>query len=183
MYQSRRSNKYPKIWLMTDKRNDSVLEQAIAKLPKGSGIIFRHYHLDIKHRQKRFAEVRKAARKYQHILILADRPALARKWGADGVHGRNWKRRDTKNLLHSAPVHNAREIAEAERNGADIIFLSPAFATRSHLGGQPLHLLQLRRLKQLLNQPGILLGGMNKQRFKQYQSLHAHGWAAIDALS
>ena len=35
----------PDLWLVSDARNDAVLEAALARLPRGSGFIFRHYHL------------------------------------------------------------------------------------------------------------------------------------------
>ncbi len=174
---------WPQIWLMTDKRNDSVLERSIAALPRGSGIVFRHYHLDHGDRYQRFQSIEAIAKRRDHVLLLADSPALARQWGADGVHGRQWKRYETEGLLHSAPVHNPREIAIANHNGADLLFLSPAFATRSHPGQKPLNRLQLRRLTTLCKKPVILLGGMNAQRFQQQTAIGVHGWAAIDGLS
>ena len=33
------------VWLISDARNDAVLEAALMRLPRGSGFIFRHYHL------------------------------------------------------------------------------------------------------------------------------------------
>lgn len=53
----------PRIWLFTDERNEAVLEQAILRLPRGSGIIFRHYHLPERVRRARFATVKKLARR------------------------------------------------------------------------------------------------------------------------
>jgi len=168
---------------MTDERNDLLLENTIRKLPRHSGIIFRHYHLQDTVRAERFAILKRLARKYNHLVLLADHPALARKWGADGVHGRHWRRRETIGLLHSAPVHNEKEIQQAQLNGTDIFFLSPVFATRSHPEAKPLRMLQLRRLSSLCGKPVILLGGMNRKRFMSVRHLGAHGWAAIDALS
>jgi len=42
---SLRQTLIPPIWLVSDARNDGGLEQALARLPRGSGLIFRHYHL------------------------------------------------------------------------------------------------------------------------------------------
>lgn len=177
------SDLYPQIWLMTDRRNDAVLEQTIKSLPRGSGIIFRHYHLDGDARRDKFLSIKAMAKRSDHILLLAGSPKLARQWGADGVHGRQWKRHQTSGLLHSAPVHNPEEIKAANHNGADLLFLSPAFATRSHAGQRPLSQLQLKRLIAICRKPVILLGGMNALRFQQRDHLGAHGWAAIDGLS
>lgn len=183
MHQSCFSDLYPQIWLMTDARNDAVLEKSIAALPRGCGIIFRHYHLTSEKRHDRFKAIKACAKRADHILLLAGSPSLARQWGADGVHGREWKRHQTAGLLHSAPVHNAREISLANHHGADLLFLSPVFATRSHPGQKPLNRIQLQRLITLARKPVILLGGMDAQRFQNCQDLGVHGWAAIDGLS
>lgn len=183
MHQSWFSDLYPQIWLMTDVRNDAVLERSIKALPRGSGIIFRHYHLSPEKRHDRFQAIKVYAKRRDHILLLAGSPSLARQWGADGVHGRGWKRHQTAGLLHSAPVHDSREIWLANHHGADLLFLSPAFATRSHPEKRPLNRIQLQRLIAICRKPVILLGGMNIQRFQKREGLEAHGWAAIDGLS
>jgi len=183
MYQPPATRYWPKIWLMTDQRNDHCLEESISLLPSaGGGIIFRHYHLSEIARRNRFMQIKSLAKKHGHLLMLADSPGLARSWGADGIHGRQWRRSQTSGLFQSAPVHSRREITAAKRNGADIYFLSPAYATQSHPGQKPLHGMQLRNLINLCGGPVILLGGMTAGRFKQCQHLGAQGWAAIDGL-
>lgn len=173
----------PRLWLFTDERNDRHLAPAIRRLPRGSGIVFRHHHLSSPLRHARFETIKKLARRGGHMVLLAGPPALARRWRADGVHGRAPVRSATGRLWHSAPVHNAREIRKANRAGADIFFLSPVFATRSHVGQRPLNPLQVRRLAALCNGAVLLLGGMNRDRYRQRQSRLTHGWAAIDAFS
>jgi thiamine-phosphate pyrophosphorylase len=178
---SRRST-LPRIWLFTDERNDALLEHAIKRLPRRSGIVFRHYHMPEPLRQARFETVKRLALRRGHIVFLAGSPALARRWRADGVHGRLPRRSAMAGLLHSAPVHDAREIRQANRSGADIFFLSPIFATRSHPGQRPLNHAQVRYLAALCNGAVIFLGGMNQQRYRARKSRLSHGWAAIDAF-
>ena len=173
----------PRIWLFTDKRNDARLEKAILGLPRGSGIVFRHYHLPEGARRTRFETVRTLARRRGHILLLAGCAALARKWRADGAHGQRLRPSTKGGLLLSVPVHDAREIRQANRTGADLFFLSPLFATRSHPGQRPLNPLQVRKLEALCNGPVIYLGGMNRRRYQIRATSRTHGWAAIDGLS
>ncbi|MEP6345314.1 MAG: thiamine phosphate synthase [Parasphingorhabdus sp.] len=173
----------PRIWLFTDERNDAFLRQAILRLPRGSGIIFRHYHLPEDARRARFEFVRSLARRQGHRLLLAGSLALARRWRADGVHGRDTARAKAAGLLNSAPVHNAREIHQANRNGAHIFFLSPIFATQSHPGQRPMNAVQVQRLATLCNGAVIYLGGMNPRRYRARRNQRTHGWAAIDAFS
>ena len=171
----------PQIWLFTDQRNDGQLERAIRRLPRGSGIVFRHYHLDGALRRARFETVKKLARRGGHLVFLAGSPALARLWRADGVHG--GANRHSRGLMRSTPVHNAQEIHQANRSGAAVYFLSPVFATRSHPGQRPLNPLQVRRLAALCDGAVILLGGMSQRRYRSRKSAPTHGWAAIDALN
>jgi thiamine-phosphate pyrophosphorylase len=179
---SRRSA-LPRIWLFTDERNDALLEHAIQRLPRCSGIVFRHYHLQEASRRTRFEAVKKLAERRGHILFLAGSPALAKRWRANGVHGRLRRRSNMGRLLLSAPVHDAREIQQANRSGTDVFFLSPVFSTRSHPSQHPLNHAQVRRLAALCNGAVVFLGGMDQHRYRARKNHLTHGWAAIDAFS
>jgi thiamine-phosphate pyrophosphorylase len=173
----------PEIWLFTDRRNDAGLARAIKRLPRGSGIVFRHYHLQDAERKRRFETVKRLARRHGHMLFLAGTPVLARLWRAEGIYGQVGRRSETRGLLHGAPVHNAREIRQAKRTGADIFFLSPIFSTRSHPGQPPMNSLQMQRLATLCDGAVICLGGMNRHRYRSRKNRLTHGWAAIDAFN
>jgi thiamine-phosphate pyrophosphorylase len=159
---------------MTDERQDARLWRALERLPRGSGVVFRHYRAE--DRAEMFARVRRVARRRGLLLILAGPPQLAKLWGADGSHGRHRGRRD---LVRTAPAHNLGEIREAERSGAQLIFLSPVFATRSHAEGKPLGRLGFAALARQTRLPVVALGGMNERR----PLAGAYGWAGIDAWS
>lgn len=171
----------PKLWLLSDARNDAVLETALMRLPQGSGFIYRHYHLPDPDRYHRFHALRRIAKARGHCVILADSAVTASEWGADGVYGAPlslWPRRT--NLLQLATAHNARELALAQRKGAHAILLSPVFATQSHPSGQVLGPVRFRHLARLANVPVIALGGITRARAKR---LGWSRWAAIDGLS
>ncbi|WP_298335443.1 thiamine phosphate synthase [uncultured Erythrobacter sp.] len=171
----------PKIWLISDARNDSVLEKALAELPRGSGFIYRHSHLGDPERWERFRALRCVARAYEHKVVISDSAITAKEWGADGVYGAPrslWPRR--AGLLHLATAHNLAELGLANRFGVDAVLLSPVFSTRSHPEGKTLGAARFRLLARHSRTPVIALGGMNAQR------AHALGWpcwAAIDGLS
>ena len=98
-------SRWPQLWLMTDARNDDILEQAIARLPRGSGIIFRHYHLEATQRAHRLCEVRKLAKRHGHLLFAAAPPDRS---GIDGIHLRGGEKRRLRSMPHSAAVHDVR---------------------------------------------------------------------------
>ena len=164
----------PRLWLMTDERLGSGLFAAIGRLPRGAGIVFRHYGVKEAERRALFDEVRAAALRRGLLLMLAGPSELAEAWGADGSHGRG-----PGAGLRSAPVHDLAEVRAAERDGAQFLFLSPVFATRSHLHTRPLGPAKFNYLARRTELPVIALGGMNAIRARQLRE--AYGWAGIDA--
>jgi thiamine-phosphate pyrophosphorylase len=73
---------------MTDERMGEDLWDALARLPRGSGVIFRHYAT--RDRRALFDRVRSVARKRRLVLILAGTPGEAVAcggWGGRGAPG------------------------------------------------------------------------------------------------
>ncbi|MEO5707619.1 MAG: thiamine phosphate synthase [Alteraurantiacibacter sp.] len=172
---------FPALWLLSDARNDAVLEAALQRLPRGSGFVYRHYHLPGPERLARFRQLQRITRARGHVVVLADSALTAREWGADGVYGAPlalWPRRG--DLLQLATAHSLRELGQAARKGADAVLLSPAFVTRTHPGAPFLGPLRFRLLAARLRVPVIALGGMNILTARRLKWPH---WAAIDGLS
>ncbi len=172
--------KFPSLWLISDLRNDALLEDALRRLPRGSGFNYRHYHLSPAERRARFAELASVARDRDHLIILADCALAARQWGADGIYGAPSSLRRERNLLRLATAHDLDEIALANRVRADAVLISPVFPTRSHPGAKALRPARFRFLARRANMPVIALGGLNAQRARL---LAWPRWAAIDGLA
>lgn len=150
----------PRLWLLSDERNDTVIEDALRRLPRGSGFVFRHYHLPPSERHARFEKLARIAHARGHVVIFAGQ-----------MH------RDLPRLV---TAHSLREIARANRAGADAVLLSPVFPTRSHPGAKALGPLRFRLLAIRAAMPVIALGGMNPRTARR---LGWPRWAAIDGLS
>ena len=174
----RRRHPLPKIWLMTDPRIEDLVA-AIMRLPRSSGIIFRHYALPYRERRALFRKVQNLAKARRHILLLADRPIVARQWGAAGAHDRSAHR---SRGVRTVAVHNAREAAQAKRVGAELMFVSPVFTTQSHPNVRVIGELGLARIAGTKRDRTIALGGMTAKRMKRLRALNLYGWAAIDAF-
>ncbi len=158
----------PAIWLVSDARNDAVLEAALRKLPRGSGFVFRHRHLPPAQRHERFARLARIARSHGHLVALAGSRAEARRWGADIAYGPGGQ---------LAPVHDLSEIGRA--GGAKAVLLSPVFPTRSHPGASALGPLRFRLLAARAKVPVIALGGMTPGTARR---IRWPRWAGIDAF-
>lgn len=170
----------PDLWLLSDQRNDAELETALGRLPRGSGFVFRHYHLAPQARLARWLELRRVARARGHTIVLADSSLTAREWGADGVYGAPRALYPASGLLTLATAHDLAEIGLANRLRADAVMLSPAFATRSHPGMRTLGPLRFRLLAARAGMPVIALGGMTARTASR---LDWPRWAAIDGLT
>ncbi|MBT8388057.1 MAG: thiamine phosphate synthase [Altererythrobacter sp.] len=171
----------PELWLLSDERNDVVLQEALVRLPRGSGFVYRHYHLSDSDRLSRFQDLKRLCRALQHVLILADSALTAREWGADGVYGAPRALYPTRNdMLTIATAHDLKEIGHANRAKADAVMLSPVFATNSHPDADFLGPNRFRNLARHAEMPVIALGGMDQQTADR---LKWPRWAAIDGLS
>ncbi len=177
----------PTAWLMTDARlggeaDSDPLWRAIARLPEGAGIVFRHQHLAPEDRLALYRRVAEVAELRGLILVAA---------GFEGANGRHYSAaavrravrtsgRRFRTGLTTASAHSRREMCAAVCSGADLIFLSPVFATRSHPGTTPLGPLRFGLLARSCPVPVIALGGMTPARCKRLRPLGAAGFAAID---
>jgi thiamine-phosphate pyrophosphorylase len=171
-----RCHHVPRVVLLSDARNDHRLEAAIARLPRGSALVFRHYHLPPPARRVRFEQVRRWCKARGILVITAGE---AQDWPADGYYGAPRRLRRTQGL-RLATAHSLAEIGDAVRARASAVLLSPVFATRSHPGAPvlgPVRFLLLARLSPL---PILALGGMTGARAAR---LPVAGWAAIDGLA
>ena len=171
----------PRLWLLSDARNDRVLERALAALPMGSAFVYRHYHLGPDERHARFRHLERLARRRGHLVIVSGSPALAAKWGADGIYGAPealFPRR--KGQIRIATAHDLAELGLAKRILADAAMLSPVFGTRSHPDETPIKGSRFGLLRNLSAIPVIALGGMDARKARL---LGRPRWAAIDGLS
>lgn len=165
----------PRLWLMTDERMGARLWVALERLPHGSGVVFRHYRLPLAERRALFARVAKVARRRGLVLLRAGEQRLGR-W-EDGTHGTRRRVRG----WYSRAAHSPDEVVAGLRTGADLLFVSPVFATRSHPGATTLRPVRLGMLMRGVAVPVIALGGMDEGRARRLRGLGVYGWAGIDA--
>lgn len=177
----------PKLWLFSDERSAvGALELAVL-LPPGSGVVLRHDRLAPGPRWRLFRRLMCIARSRGLTVLLAGTPALAKRWGADGVHLRQHAAQHAAaahrlGLIVTMPVHEAREARRARRAAAHATFISPLHPTRSHPGAPALGRAAWLRLARLSGAQPIALGGMTAARARQLNRAGGKGagWAGID---
>lgn len=162
---------------MTDPRVDDGLFEAIRRLPKGAGVVLRHDHLPRQQRERLARVLKRMCQRHRLVFAVARDAMLARRVGADLVHQPS----SSPGIMpFSKSVHNLRDASIASRQGADVVFVSPLFATRSHPGQPPLSLEEADALARKSGATAIALGGMTESRFQGLRTNAFHGYAGID---
>jgi thiamine-phosphate pyrophosphorylase len=161
--------------MMTDERMGDALWPALARLPRGAGVVFRHYSLPDGLRRALFARIDRVARRRGLVLVRAGSTPFR---GEDGVHN---QRAPRHRGLRTRAAHNASEVVAARRRGVDAILISPVFQTRSHRGARALGVVQAVALARMAPGKAIALGGVDARRYARLRSGGFIGYAAIDA--
>lgn len=167
-----RRRQLPETWLFTDSRSGDALWPALARLPRGSGVIFRHYDVAAPERAGLLRRVRAATRRRGLLLVIAGQAHGIR---GDGVHNRRGAG------LLTAAAHGRAQLVAARRRGAQLVFVSPVFATRSHPGGRTLGQVRFGLLIRGAGVPVAALGGMTARGYAALKPLGAMAWGGIDA--
>jgi thiamine-phosphate pyrophosphorylase len=178
----------PSLVLMTDDDRLADPCAAASRLPHGSLVVVRARTPE--HRARLAAALARIARARELVLVVADDPGLVARLGSHGVHFPEarageiayWRARRPDWLI-TASAHSLRAAARDARFGADAVFMSPIFATESHVGRAPLGPLRLRMMTQIVDVPVYALGGINQLTARQLRGAKIAGIAAIGALS
>ena len=171
---------FPTQWLLTDERlggerPDDPLWQAVRNLPRGGGVIFRHYGWQPQQRAALLARLEAICLR-RGLLMLVSGASRSR----GGVHRPGQSRARTAQGLTTASAHNRREMLEAFARGADLVFLSPLFPTRSHPGKPALGAARFGLIAQAAPGPVLALGGVSQRDLPRLKALGAAGFGAID---
>lgn len=173
----------PAAFFVTDPARTPDPERVAARLPPGTGIVYRAFGAaDAEARGRRLMMI--ARRRGLVVLVGAD-AGLARRVGAHGVHlperdGRSASRLKARNpsWIVTAAAHSAAAVRRAR--GADAVLLSPVFPSRSPSAGQPLGLMRFSSVARGARLPVYALGGATMKNAPRLCSAGASGVAAVD---
>lgn len=178
---ARNGKPLPRAFFVTDPVRTPDLLTIVRRLPRGMGVIWRHYG-EAKRLATGIALARLCRRRGLVLLVSAD-PALAARIGADGVH---WPERllcgvRPRGLMETASAHSRAAIAQAKRLGVDAVLVSAVFPSRSPTAGPAMGALRFRQLTREAPLPVYALGGVDAGNAASAMR-HAAGWAAIDSV-
>lgn len=182
-----RGRRLPRLWFLTDQTRVPDPGRVVATLPAGSGVILRDY--GYAKRDLVATELALAARHHGLVFLVAGDMGLAEDVGADGVHV---PERDHEHLailraahprwLLTAAAHSTAAVRRAATAGADAVFVSPVFPTRSHPGEPALGIAAFTAIAGQASLPVIALGGLDAGTVQKLSGAPIAGIAAIGAL-
>lgn len=178
----------PALYFFTDPARTPDPCAIVKRLPRGAGVVYRHFGAS--GRAKTARKLARICRARGLFLLIAADPALALRVGADGVHWPEqrlaaWPARE--NLprigLTLASAHCAAALARATAMGVDACVLGPVFASRSPSAGAPLGAFRASQIARGARLPVIALGGVNAATARRLIGRGFAGVAAVEALS
>jgi thiamine-phosphate pyrophosphorylase len=160
----------------------------LARMPRGSAIVFRAFGAaDALEQARRLSRL--ARRRGVRFLVGAD-VALALAARADGVHlpERLAHRSGSNRLLRrrfllTAAAHGLPAARKACRAGVDAIVISPVFPSASPSAGRPLGVRRFAALARAVGAPCYALGGVGGRTVQALSRSGAVGVAAVAALA
>ncbi len=178
----------PRLLLVTDGLRLPDPLPVAGALPRGAGILLRHY--DSAGRRSLAIRLAQLARRRRLVLLVAGDWRLAAAIGAAGLHlpegllrsGRlapalGWARR--RRRLVTAACHSQAALAAAGKLGVRAALLSPVFATRSHPGAPSLGPLRFAAWCRSAPLPVYALGGVTGRSARRLAGSGACGLAAV----
>jgi len=162
---------------------DKFDKRKFSNLKNVKNIIFRNYKEKIDF--KTIIKIKKECKKRGFKLYLSNNIKLALKANLDGAYipsfnksfNLNNHRKSKKNFKFLGSAHNLKEVKIKEKQGIDIIFLSPLFLTKNYkknIGVVRFNLIS-RNSKKIL----IALGGIRKNNQNQLKMINAKGFSGI----
>ena len=168
---------------MTDPVRTADIFSIAHRLPRGFGIVWRHF--GAADRLEAGRKLARLCRRRGLVLLVSADPVLAARIGAHGVHWPEARLRGMRlkpaGLIETAAAHSPRAAARAARFGVDAVVVSPVFPSRSPSAGKPLGALRFRQMARSASIPVYALGGLNAANAARAMA-HAAGWAAIDGV-
>jgi thiamine-phosphate pyrophosphorylase len=179
-----RPSPLPRLWLFTDEKRLPDPRASVAALPRGrAGVVLRHDRDPARAALGR--DLAKICSMRRLVLVVAGDPRLAAALKA-GTHLRagRWPSLIRPAGVVTSSAHSVADLRRARLAGADLVFLSPAFSTASHIGAPGLGPL---RWGAIARRGGTMagmaaLGGIDGQTVKRLPSRMCQAVGAIGAL-
>ena len=172
----------PPLWLFTDARRLPDPRPAVRRLPRGlAGVVLRHD--GVPNRAALGRDLVRLCRARRLVLVVAGDARLAAALRA-GVHlrGGRWPGPIRTRRFVTSSAHGWPDLLRAQKAGAALAFLSPAFPTASHPGAPALGPVRWTCLARAARVPVAALGGIDPVLLRRLPRRTCRAIGAIGAL-
>tara|TARA_X000001036_G_scaffold439874_1_gene492827 strand:- start:6796 stop:7332 length:537 start_codon:yes stop_codon:yes gene_type:complete len=162
---------------------DDFCENKILNLTNNCNVIFRNYQKKVD--LKTILKIKKICKKKRLKFYLANDTKLALQANLDGVYipsfnkslNLNNFRNKRKNFTILGSAHNISEIKFKEKQGVNLIFVSPLFLTKHYQ--RCLGVVKFNLMSKITKKSIIALGGIRKDNLNKLKMVNADGFSGI----
>lgn len=160
-------------------------KEHIKKLDRNISIIYRNY--SEKHDKILITQIRDFCKKFNKKFFLANNIKLAKSLNLDGVYIPSFYRslnthnlNTNKKFLKIGSAHTIDEIKIKEKQGVQLIFISPLFKNKKYK--RFLGCIKFNSLTLKTNLKTVALGGINVKNIIRLKKIKSYGFASISYL-
>lgn len=138
---------------------------------------------------ERAIKLRELTKRYGVSLIINDRVDIALLCDADGVHvgqsdigAKDVRRLVGEDKIVGVSARSVEEAKTAKENGADYIGIGAMFATSTKLDAKSVSLETVENIKNNVDIPFVLIGGINLENLDTLKKLDSDGYAIVSSI-
>ena len=181
------------VYLVTDRdlMSTETLEEAVEEAIKGGCTLIqiREKECSSLDFYNTAVNVKKITDKYNIPLLINDRLDIAQAVNAAGVHvGQSdlpltiVRKILGDDKIIGVSAGNLEEALTAEKNGADYIGVGAVYATGSKKDATAVTMEEVKKIRNNIKIPMVVIGGVNKERIKDFKDVDIDGVAIISAI-
>ena len=181
------------LYLCTDRglMSSATIEEAVEQAILGvTGVIqLREKDMDAGDFVRMAESVKQITEKYQVPLIINDRIDVALAVGADGVHvgqrdipAKMVRKMIGPDMLLGVSATTVEEAVQAVADGADYLGVGAMFATNTKDDAKIVTIEELKRIREAVSVPIVVIGGINMQTLEQFKGYGIDGLAVVSAV-
>ena len=171
--------------------NDKSLEEECEEILQ-SGATFlqlREKNMEFEDYLSLAKKLKVIANKYNIPFVIDDNVEVAVKSGADGVHvgqkdmeAARARRIIGNDKILGVSVQTVEQAIKAEKDGADYLGVGPVFPTETKPGAATVDLDEVRRIKENVSIPILVIGGINDRSIYDVVKTNTDGVAVVSYI-
>lgn len=181
------------IYLVTDRdlMSTETLEEAVEQSIKGGCTLVQLREKDCSSLDfyNTAINVKKITDKYNVPLLINDRLDIALAIDAAGVHvGQSdlpcsvVRKIIGQDKIIGVSAGNLENALKAQKDGADYIGVGAMYATGTKKDAKPTSMDELKKIREKVSIPIVVIGGINKERVKDFEGTNIDGLAIVSAI-